>query len=412
MTRLCELSLPMQTLLPILLFLAALCEIILVMLNKMSRRGHCAHVIVGCMITAASLMITYLYSEPNAGTSPVLPSVIVLVITLLHIPAETISCIKYRKNHLSPYAVKEAADDLPTGVCFADASGRIILCNRRMGKLSSYLLGSFPQTAAELEQALISPAENSGVTVISDEPVLHRFPDNTVWRFCRSELPDGICQFTAQNVTALHEVNDNIRADTEELKKVNQKLRSLFDRMADRIREQETLNLKMRIHDNIGSSLIAIADMQRGDVDKDLDRQLAVLEDAMSYITDSRPALHGTFAEAKQKAETMKVQLVLKGSLPQNTAVAGLIVSAAKECVTNCVKHAKGNRVTVEITEHRDIWHITITNDGKAPKGKITEGGGLSTLRNSAESMGGEMNTSHSPVFALILNLPKKEQEL
>lgn len=412
MMCLCELSLPIRTILPILLFLAVLCEIVLIMMNRMSRRGRCIHALTGYGITAALLILTLIYVRTDAGTVPVLPAVLALVIALLHIPAEAVFCMKYRKNHLSPYAIKEAADDLPTGVCFADASGRIILCNRRMGKLSSYLLGSFPQTAAELEQALASPAENSGVTVISDEPVLHRFPDNTVWRFCRSELSDGICQFAAQNVTALHEVNDNIRADTEELKKVNQKLRSLYDRMADRIREQETLDLKMRIHDNIGASLIAIADMQRGDVDKDLDRQLAVLEDAMSYITDSRPALSGTFAEARQKAEAMKVSLILKGSLPQNTAVAGLIISAAKECVTNCVKHAKGSRVTVEITEHRDIWHITITNDGEAPKGKIIEGGGLSTLRNSVEAMGGEMNTSHSPVFTLILNLPKKEQEL
>ena len=37
---------------------------------------------------------------------------------------------------------------------------------------------------------------------------------------------------------------------------------------------------------------------------------------------------------------------------------------------------------------------------------------GLSSLRRSVESAGGEMSVSHRPAFALILNLPRREQEL
>ena len=152
--------------------------------------------------------------------------------------------------------------------------------------------------------------------------------------------------------------------------------------------------------------------MMNHDADGDMDKQLAILQDAISYLTNDRPISRDTFEEAKQKAVSMKVNLILKGSVPQDTVAESLIVAAAKECVTNCVNHAKGNRVTVEITEHMDILHITITNNGEVPKGKIIEGGGLSNLRKSVEAVGGEMSISHSPVFALILNLPRKEQEL
>lgn len=410
MTRLCELSPAIQAVLPILLFLAVLCELILLMLQGASRRERLVHMVTGCAAAAALLVMTYLYSTD--GETPVLPAVIALALALLHVPAEMVSCVKYRQNHLSPYAIKEATDDLPSGVCFADASGRIILCNRQMARLAACLLGSYPQTAGELEDALAAPPADSGVTVLPDEPVLHRFPDHTVWRFRRAALTDGICQLTAQNVTALHEINEKLREDNAALQKINQKLRRMYDRMADHIREQETLDLKMRIHDNIGASLIAISDMLRHDMDTDLGAQLAVLEDAVSYLTEDRPAPRGTFAEAKQKARAMKVDLVLRGSIPQNTTAEGLIVAAAKECVTNCVKHAGGSRVTVEITGHRDILHITITNDGAVPRGKIVEGGGLSNLRSSVEAAGGEMAISHSPAFALILDLPEKEPEL
>ena len=80
--------------------------------------------------------------------------------------------------------------------------------------------------------------------------------------------------------------------------------------------------------------------------------------------------------------------------------------------MTNCVNHAKGNRVTVEIAEHFNIYTVTITNNGEPPKHRIVEGGGLSNLRRSVEAAGGEMYISHSPAFALILSLPRKEQEI
>ncbi|MGN0564852.1 MAG: ATP-binding protein [Candidatus Heritagella sp.] len=410
MMQMCELSASIRTLLLLLLSFSALGEIILIMLNKISRTGRSVHMMLGYGMAAVLLMMSGLYSCIDAA--PVLLAAIAVIVALIHIPVETVFCLKYRRNHLSPYAIKEATDDLSSGVCFADASGRIILCNRQMGKLSSELLGSYPQTAGELENALISPPKKSRVRKISDDPVLYRFSDGTIWRFRRSELPDGICQFTAQDVTALHEANESLRADNEELKAVNEKLRRMYDRLADRIREQELLDLKMRIHDNIGASLIAISDMMNHEADGDMDKQLAILQDAVSYLTNDRPAPHDTFEEARQKAAAMKVSLILKGSIPQDTADESLIVAAARECVTNCVNHAKGNRVTVEITERVDIWHITITNNGEVPRGKIIEGGGLSNLRKSVEAAGGEMSLSHSPVFALILNLPRKEKEL
>jgi signal transduction histidine kinase len=412
MMQMCELSASVRTLLLILLSFAVPCEIVLMMLYKISRPGRSGHVLLGYGMAAALLILSCIYNGAGAGTVPVLPAAMAIFAALIHISVETVFCLKYRKNHLSPYAIKEAMDDLPTGVCFADASGRIVLCNRQMGRLSSELMGGYPQTAEKLEHALSSPSEESSVKKISDDPDLYRFSDGTVWRFRHAELPDGFRQLTAQNVTALHEANEHLRAENQALKQVNRKLRRMYDRLADRIREQEILDLKMRIHDNIGASLIAISDMMNHDADGDMDRQLSLLQDAVSYLSDDRPASHGTFEEVRQKAAAMKVTLVLKGSIPQNTATESLIVAAARECVTNCVNHAKGNRVTVEITEHRAIDHITITNNGEPPKARIIEGGGLSNLRKSTEAIGGEMHISHSPVFTLILDLPRKEQEL
>lgn len=82
------------------------------------------------------------------------------------------------------------------------------------------------------------------------------------------------------------------------------------------------------------------------------------------------------------------------------------------ECVTNCIKHADGNEVYIRIAQRGECYDVTITNNGKIPTEPIKEGSGLSTLRRSIESSGGEMHISHNPRFALLITIPAKEISL
>ena len=277
------------------------------------------------------------------------------------------------------------------------------------------------QEAPEQEQnfsmvmrVLEYPPKGCGVTRLEPNPPLCRFPDGRVWQFQTTALEgiDGVTQILAQNVTELYEGNARLQRDNAELRRVIAKLRKMFQRLSERIREKETLELKMRIHNNIGTSLIAISEMMNGGGDGDVEHQLAVLKDAISYFSNDFPAARGTFEEARQKAAEMHVTLELDGYIPQNPDIERLIAAAARECVTNCVNHAGGNRVRVEVVERADIYRVIITNNGKIPEREITEGGGLSSLRRSVEETGGEMSVSHRPAFALILNLSRREQEL
>lgn len=410
MTLVCELNPHMTVVLMLCIFVLSLCEFFLILRFMFSDIKKLRHPLSCTAVTLTLIVFACIYNKNLNPDLPVYPIYILLAFTAVHFVYESVFCHNYIKNHLSAYAVKEATDDLPTGVCFANASGRILLCNRQMGTLSSVLIGSYPQTSEELENALFFDCENSGVRRIPHSSNLFRFPDKSIWKFSVFELPDGFRQITAQNVTALYEINEKLRAENAELKAVNEKLNRMYERLADRIREQEILDLKMRIHDNIGASLIAISDMMNSDEQGDIDTQVAMLQDAVSYLSDDRPAVFGTFEEIKQKAADMKVEIALIGGMPQEESVQTLINSALRVCITNCVVHAKGNKITVNISEHLNIIHVTVTNNGEVPKGKIVEGGGLSNLRKSIEAAGGDMFISHHPVFALILNLPLKEQ--
>ena len=82
---------------------------------------------------------------------------------------------------------------------------------------------------------------------------------------------------------------------------------------------------------------------------------------------------------------------------------------AIQECITNCVKHAKGNEIYITCKNEEDSIILEITNNGIVPKGKIVEGGGLTSLRQKIERSGGVMIVESSPRFMLRVEFQKEK---
>ena len=312
----------------------------------------------------------------------------------------------YRRNQqqISPNSVKEALDNLNSGICFADESGRIVLINYIIGALISSVIGSYPQTLGEIEDALTSCTDlGNGI---------YRFSDGRVWLIntvpMQEDTLNGFTQTSAQEVTELYEANEQLKKDNEQLKKTNEEMQKLLERLADRIREQETLNLRMRVHDDIGTSLIAITNIMKGNAEDNLDEQISALQNAVGYFSNELPKQNDTLESVQKSAENVGATLLIDGKLPDDKQTESLITLAARECVTNCIRHAKGNQIRIEIKENTQRYLVKFTNNGEKPKDKIKEGGGLSSLRKRIENAGGEMTIEHSPEFVLLLNLPKR----
>ena len=314
-----------------------------------------------------------------------------------------------KKNELSPFSIKEATDKLPMGICFADPNGRIILRNNRMRRLSFALCGHELQIKSDMENALSVP--DRSVTVKDDCYIL---PDKTVWQFRTQNITvdsdDRWQQITVHNVTELYNGCQKQEEINEELAEVNRKLRKMYARMEDDVKEKESLDLKVYIHDTIGRSLLTIRDII--DSGEDTERKLEALQNAIGMLASNRVTSVSTMDEVKRTAQQLGVAVKIDGYLPRDTAAEELTVAAAKECVTNCIKHADGNEVYIRIAQRGERYDVTITNNGKIPTEPIKEGSGLSTLRRSIESSGGEMHISHNPRFALLITIPAKEISL
>ncbi len=312
-------------------------------------------------------------------------------------------------ERITPDSIREATNDITMGICFADPAGRIILCNETMRELSYMMISSYPQMIGELDTVLFPPGPDG------ERPSsgIFFFPSGNVRQFNSSRIAvsgeEGWRQITAQDVTELYRVREQLESENRRLAETNRKLRAMYDRMTDDIREKESLEMKVRVHDTMGRSLITIQDIMENP--DEADKKLAELKEAVSILSDSQAPPDGDIADEMKNCEKLGVRLILNGYLPNDPGLERIVISAIRECATNCVRHAHGTYIAVDIQERHGIYSVTITNDGEKPKGKITEGSGLSSLRRRIEASGGEMLTAYSPRFALLLNLPGTEEE-
>lgn len=398
-----------QTLIPLLIMLEAVLELGLFLYQVICRRTvfRCLPCAIISVILVV-LLFSVTQGDSNNGKDAFLLGApwgifaAAILLGAVHFSAALPREYRRSKNELSAFSIKEAIDKLPMGICFSDPLGRIILCNDLMRNLVFLLSDRSLQIINDFDSTLIK--EDYSV-----------FPDGTVWQFRTQAVSvngnDRWRQITAQNVTELYHGYIRQNEINEKLREVNGRLREMYERMADDIKEKENLELKVYIHDTIGRSLLTIRDIIENGADAD--GKLEALREAVSVLSSDRARLNCTMDEVRETAEKLGVKLHAEGGLPSGSTAEALTAAAVAECVTNCVRHAGGNEVYVRIAARNSaVYDITITNNGKKPEGPIIEGSGLSGLRRRIEAAGGEMHTAFSPRFALLITLPEKENEL
>ena len=326
---------------------------------------------------------------------------------------EILTC---RKN-ISAWSVKETMDDVPCGVCVSDSWGRIVLSNKKMRELSRMLIGAVLQNYEDLKQVLDGNKSVQGVTRLSPENSVLYLPNGTVWMFQNYMLTEeevaGYLQTVAFDVTEIYFNSEKIRMKNEKLELLNQKLKKMYEQIDESIREQETLKMKMQVHDSFGRSLLTIRHMLEGNKEPDyMKNQLEILKQSVYILSGiMQDDTEKQYEESIKHAEKLGVSVEIEGELCDEYQVALITDKAIRECITNCIRHAHGRRVYVQSHKTREGWKVCITNDGERPKEGCREGGGLSALREVVERDGGEMTTKFEPEFLLALKLPFSETE-
>ena len=156
--------------------------------------------------------------------------------------------------------IKESFDSLPIAVCFFDKNGVVRLINHRMLAVASQLRKGGIQTLAELHDALRSPPPT--VRCLDPQLYIFRFSDGTELRFAEESIKTAAgltyTQVTAADVTELMWRQKHLQEESAKLAEANERMRRLFEQMPEIIRQEETLAMKLRVHDDIGHSILAV----------------------------------------------------------------------------------------------------------------------------------------------------------
>ena len=311
---------------------------------------------------------------------------------------------------LTPASLQEGLDFMPDGISFSTQDGIPLLVNRKMQNISYAAFGTGVLDMRRLLQLLEAGETAVGCHVeYKENAVFLHLQDGSIWDIQYREIPirsSQVQECIAYDITEQHQKNQEMEKRNAHLAAVNKKMREYNQNLDSITREREILAAKVRIHDDVGRSLLALRAYlshkngdRKGLVDLWRFTVSALKGEAVSHDTADRMEV------LAQAAEAVDVKLVFDGEIPKEQQLEEVVAAAIHECLTNTVKHADGSELAVHTMVENNTVMFELKNNGKPPEGKVEEKGGLRTLRTIVEQHGGRMEILSRPEFLLRIQL-------
>ena len=226
-------------------------------------------------------------------------------------------------------------------------------------------------------------------------------------------IVDGekIYEIVAIDITRRYNLSEDLSRKNKEMELFNTRMREYGENIQQLTIETETLNAKIRIHDELGKLLLFTRKSLLEELTSDEKHKLLSIwkNDLTTFDITKEEKVTKTYSELYAAAKSVGISLKIMGKKPENKKLKKILVTTSIECITNAVKHAKANQVYVKLFEKNAFLHIIVTNNGEPPKTKIKEGGGFTSLRQLVEREGGNMIIKSNPNFELEITVPKGE---
>lgn len=318
-----------------------------------------------------------------------------------------------KKKILPADAIKESLDLLPDGVCFFQKSGMPILVNEQMNKLSAMLTGEGLMNGAGFYENISEGRVQKGVVSLrrGSNPAV-QIPDGTVWDFRMEALQvEGheICELLAVNVTPQFLLNRELNERNERLNAVNARLRNFSKEVEQVTRQKEILAAKLKLHDDVGRSLLVLRAYLAQPVEMRNRQELLPLWQYIVRVMEDREqedTQEESLIRLRKEAEAFHVEIVTQGIQTEDKQAERIILAAVRECASNTAKHAGGDKLFLTVEELENEICATLTNNGRVPENGIRETGGLKSLRRMVEEAGGSMEIATEEMFTVCLRLP------
>ena len=319
---------------------------------------------------------------------------------------------KHRRNCLRENAIQESLDNLPSGIVFFDGNGMPKLMNRRMHQICMNLAGRDIQNITELEEALSKPLKEQ--VFFDDDLKVYGFSDGSVWKFSEKEIittgGDRFSQVLASEVSELYQSKVLLKRENQKLQEMSAAMKELSKNVVTLTREEETLSMKMRVHDNLGYSVLAAQRMLMRESEEDRDVFLSQWKQTLDLLNKDNESVEDEqlHRQVQDRAKFLGVKIIYTGEKIWKSHIFRLLDIILLEALSNCVRHAGASELYVKFGSAEHEWGVVITDNGQKPEKNIKEGGGLSGIRKRVEQCGGTLRICSDPIFSITVKIPKE----
>ena len=315
--------------------------------------------------------------------------------------------LRSRIKNPTPNVIRHTEHFLPEGIAISDAAGTVRLSNLRMDALSRELTGEILSDA----NRFLSRIEEQGEQ--QNGQLLLRTEEGRVWLFEDEPIEvkgEEYRQLIARDVTELQNIIDELKEKNERLQDIQRRMKVVSDLSGDMFIAEEQARARVALHNQLGQVLLMGQHFLNYPESTDPEMVYIATRQMNSFLLGeiSEPEMteRDAIADALAMAKSIGVTVMMRGDAPKDADVRKVISQALVECAANTVKHAGGDTLTVDLREDAGIV-VTISNNGRPPKGAIAESGGLLFLRRKAEGMGGTMQIESTPAFLLTIRIPQ-----
>lgn len=330
------------------------------------------------------------------------------------------------KKNMSAKMIKKAIDSYPGGICFSALDGRVILVNEKMNKLALELTGHtilnakaawdelahFANNgkAEKLTQSWL-PKDTNNENESTHQQLFFRFSDSSVWRFELRFLDSNTVQIEAAEITKLYRLSEELYENTIRLQDMQKRQKALLDSIVEINLNKEILAAKMHIHDELGHCLLATTKaITEGRLAENADvlreNWNSAIQDFSNISTVWTVPDSSLQSELMQVAELIGCKVIFSGKQPTQRKALQLLYAAIREALTNAVRHADATELTVKIEQDEKRYHIEISDNGGVSVSSITEGNGLSALRQRLEQEGATLKVLCDNSVSLLVDIP------
>lgn len=326
------------------------------------------------------LRIHYLYGEEITLIRSMQIFISLLVFLLFYVDSKV-----YKDPLLDMDCVVQALSQVPIGIAFVNSNGVPVLINHKMYEINQILLGRYiPNLEITWDSWKSEGLKKFPVSGYKcGEFELFFEINKEVWRIRKEFLDIGFWQIRAEEITKLHEVQNEIRRTLTSLGEENKKYIRMIQRVVDVNSQEKYLNLKMSLHREFGDCMQAGLRYMNGDEGVNEAQILRMWRKLLVNIT-------GGFSlseKVDEKKELLELASLFhcKLNLPKKNFFGEIYEQifyfCVREAMMNAIRHGAATKiyVTQERTENGIL--VRIRDNGKGLKEGFHVGGGLSGIR-------------------------------